>query len=156
MTWLHVIFHLLQQWWWISREAFSSGRCPWQGVGTRWSFRPLPTHSGIPWFHDLVVVLQLSTRNIPPKDGSSGSSLFICFISTGKPGFARTGDIFSQSSWADKAIFGSVLIFKLVLSQRSFRNQNLPTVNWVWKSSSPERASVNEWHNIPSLQFPIC
>lgn len=36
---------------------------------------------------------------------SSWQLLFICFISTAKPGFVRKGDSFPQSGWADKVGF---------------------------------------------------
>lgn len=76
MTLLHVIFYLLQQWWSNRREA--------SGCSSAALYQKHPTQR---WF--------------PPV-----SPLFICFISTGKPGFVRKGNIFSQSGWAHKVIFG--------------------------------------------------
>ena len=75
MTLLHGIFYLLQWWWWNGREA--------SGCGSAALHQKHPTQR---WF--------------PP-----GSSIFICSISTGKRGLVRKGNIFSQSSWADKVIF---------------------------------------------------
>lgn len=54
----------------------------------------------------LEAVLHHSPRSIPSKGDFPSSSLFMCFINTGKPGSGPRGDTFSQSSWADQAIFG--------------------------------------------------
>lgn len=74
----------------------------------------------------LEAVLHHSPRSIPSKGDFPSSSLFMCFINTGKPGSGPRGDTFSQSSWADQAVFG--LNANLLISAKPTAFQKLKSI----------------------------